>query len=280
MKQLLDLYREVLENGERREDRTGVGTISLFGAQVRYKMADGFPLVTTKKMSDVRWNGIVRELLWFLAGDTNNNTLKDAGVNIWNAWADENGELGPIYGHQWRKFGQYKFNPDTKYYARGYIEGVDQIEWLINELKTNPSSRRLIVSAWHPGQMKDMALPPCHTLFQFYVSNDDKLSLQLYQRSADLFLGVPYNIASYSLLLHMVAQVTGLKAHEFIHTIGDAHIYTNHIEQIQTQLSREPLPLPKLKINPEVIDIFSFTPGDFELVGYESHGPLAGKVAV
>lgn len=280
MKQLLDLYREVLENGEKREDRTGVGTISLFGAQVRYNMADGFPLVTTKKMSDVRWQGIVRELLWFLSGDTNNNTLKDAGVNIWNAWAAEDGELGPIYGHQWRNFNGYMYDTQSGKYFPGEPRGTDQISWLVQELKNNPQSRRLIVSAWNPNQMKDMVLPPCHTMFQFYVSHGNKLSLQLYQRSGDLFLGVPYNIASYSLLLHMVAQVTGLVPNEFIHTLGDAHIYTNHIEQIQTQLERSPMPLPQLKVNPQVKDVFSFTPGDFELVGYESHGPLVGKVAV
>ncbi len=264
MKQYLDLCRRVLAEGTRKEDRTGTGTVSVFGAQMRYNLEDGFPLLTTKKL---HLKSIIYELLWFLQGDTNVKYLQEHGVRIWNEWADENGELGPVYGHQWRSWPDY--NGGT----------IDQIAQVVEQIKHNPDSRRLIVSAWNVAEVNKMALPPCHTLFQFYVANG-RLSLQLYQRSADIFLGVPFNIASYALLLQMMAQVTGLKAGDFVHTLGDAHIYLNHLEQVNLQLTREPRALPKMKINPDVKDIFGFKYKDFELENYAPHPHIAGVVAV
>ena len=264
MKQYLDLCRRVLAEGTRKDDRTGTGTISVFGAQMRYNLEDGFPLLTTKKL---HLKSIIYELLWFLQGDTNVRYLQEHGVRIWNEWADENGELGPVYGHQWRSWPDY--NGGT----------IDQIKQVTEMIKHNPDSRRLIVSAWNVAEVNKMALPPCHTLFQFYVANG-RLSLQLYQRSADIFLGVPFNIASYALLLQMMAQVTGLKAGDFVHTLGDAHIYVNHLEQVNLQLTREPRALPTMKINPEVKDIFGFKYEDFELQNYDPHPHIAGVVAV
>jgi thymidylate synthase len=259
MKQYLDLLANILENGTKKEDRTGVGTISIFGAQTRYNLNDGFPIVTTKK---VHLKSIIHELLWFLKGDTNIKYLKDNGVRIWDEWADENGDLGPVYGKQWRDF-----------------NGVDQISNVVKTLKENPNSRRIIVSAWNPEVVDRMALPPCHTLFQFYVL-DNRLSCQLYQRSADTFLGVPFNIASYSLLTMMMAQVCGLQLGDFVHVTGDTHIYLNHIEQVKEQLKREPYPLPQMKINPNIKDIYGFEYGDFELANYQCHPAIKGKVAV
>jgi len=264
MKQYLELCQYVLSNGEKKQDRTGTGTISTFGYQMRFDLQEGFPLVTTKKL---HMKSIVHELLWFLKGDTNIKYLQDNGVRIWNEWADESGNLGPVYGHQWRSW------------TTTTGETVDQISQLIDQIKTNPDSRRLIVNAWNVGDVDKMALPPCHCMFQFHVSNG-KLSCQLYQRSADVFLGVPFNIASYALLTLMVAQVCGLEPGEFIHTFGDAHIYLNHLEQVELQLSREPHPLPTLKINKEVKDIFSFTYEDFELVDYVAHPHIKGVVSV
>lgn len=264
MKQYLDLLQHVLDHGNRREDRTGTGTLGVFGYQMRYNLEQGFPLMTTKKLHT---KSIVHELLWFLKGETNVKYLQDNGVRIWNEWADENGELGPIYGNQWRSW------PSST------GESIDQISEIITSIKENPHSRRHIVSAWNVGELSKMALPPCHILFQFYVA-DGKLSCQLYQRSADIFLGVPFNIASYSLLLMMVAQVTGLQTHEFVHTIGDAHIYLNHIEQVKLQLTREPKQLPKMKLNPSVKNIFDFTFDDFELVNYEAHPHIKGAISV
>ncbi|MDR4998614.1 thymidylate synthase [Brevibacillus sp. FSL K6-0770] len=264
MKQYLDLCQRILTEGVTKEDRTGTGTISIFGHQMRFDLSEGFPLVTTKKL---HMKSIIHELLWFLAGDTNVRYLQENGVRIWNEWADENGDLGPVYGKQWRSF----VGRDGK--------TVDQIQWVIDEIKKNPDSRRLIVSAWNPADLAEMALPPCHLLFQFYVA-DGKLSCQLYQRSADTFLGVPFNIASYALLTHMVAHVTGLEVGDFVHTLGDAHLYTNHIEQVKLQLTREPKPLPKLKLNPEVTSIFDFTYDDIEIVDYEAHPHIKGEVAV
>lgn len=288
MKQYLDLCRDVLQNGTYKSDRTGTGTISKFGAQVRYDLSEGFPLLTTKK---VHFNAVVHELLWFIAGDTNIKYLVDNGVRIWNEWPYEafkksyeyngetlkefvrkikedekfalkHGDLGPVYGKQWRNF-----------------NGVDQLQYIIDTLKTNPDSRRLILSAWNPAEIGQMALPPCHTLIQFYVV-DGKLSMQLYQRSADIFLGVPFNIASYSLLIAMLAQVTGLQVGEFIHTIGDAHIYSNHIEQINEQLSREPKSLPTLELNPDIKNLYDFKASDIVLKNYDAHPPIKGAVAV
>lgn len=264
MKQYLDLLDYVLNNGTKKEDRTGTGTISVFGYQMRFDLSNGFPLLTTKKL---HLKSIIYELLWFLKGDTNVKYLQENGVRIWNEWADENGELGPVYGHQWRSWPNYDGG------------SIDQITNVINQIKNNPNSRRLIVSAWNVAEVESMALPPCHTLFQFYVS-DGKLSLQLYQRSADIFLGVPFNIASYALLLMMVAQVTNLQPGEFIHTLGDAHIYTNHLDQVHEQLSREPRTLPTMKINPEVKDIFNFGFEDFSLENYNPHPHIKGVVAV
>ncbi|MBO8460797.1 MAG: thymidylate synthase [Bacteroidetes bacterium] len=264
MKQYLDLLQTVLKEGIHKEDRTGTGTTSIFGYQMRFNMDDGFPCLTTKKL---HLKSIIYELLWFLRGDTNIAYLKEHGVSIWDEWADANGDLGHIYGYQWRSW------PD---YNGGFI---DQISEAIKTIKGNPDSRRIIVSAWNVADLDKMNLPPCHAFFQFYVANG-RLSLQLYQRSADIFLGVPFNIASYALLLHMVAQVTGLKAGDFVHTLGDAHIYSNHIEQVKLQLSREPRPLPRLKMNPEVKDIFDFQYEDFELIDYNPHPHIKGAVAV
>ena len=264
MKQYLDLLDRILKEGVRKEDRTGTGTISVFGHQMRFNMEEGFPLLTTKKL---HLKSIIHELLWFLNGDTNVKYLQDNGVRIWNEWADENGDLGHIYGYQWRSW------PD---YEGGHI---DQISEVVNTLKTNPDSRRIIVNAWNVGDIKNMNLPPCHAFFQFYVA-DGKLSLQLYQRSADTFLGVPFNIASYALLLKMMAQVCGLKEGDFVHTLGDAHIYVNHLEQVREQLSREPRHLPTMKINPDVKSIFDFKYEDFELSDYDPHPHIKGIVAV
>ena len=264
MKQYLDLLNRILSEGTRKEDRTGTGTISVFGHQMRFNLEEGFPLLTTKKL---HLKSIIYELLWFLQGNTNVKYLQDHGVRIRNEWADENGELGPVYGHQWRSW------PD---YNGGVI---DQISNVVEQIKKNPDSRRLIVSAWNVAEVDSMALPPCHTLFQFYVA-DGKLSLQLYQRSADTFLGVPFNIASYALLLQMMAQVTGLKPGEFVHTTGDTHVYTNHLEQVQLQLTRAPRTLPVMRINPEVKSIFDFQYEDFVLENYDPWPHIAGKVSV
>ena len=264
MKQYLDLLDRILKEGVKKEDRTGTGTISVFGHQMRFNMEEGFPLLTTKKL---HLKSIIHELLWFLNGDTNVKYLQDNGVRIWNEWADENGDLGHIYGYQWRSW------PD---YEGGHI---DQISEVVNTLKTNPDSRRIIVNAWNVGDIKNMNLPPCHAFFQFYVA-DGKLSLQLYQRSADTFLGVPFNIASYALLLKMMAQVCGLKEGDFVHTLGDAHIYVNHLEQVREQLSRAPRHLPTMKINPDVKSIFDFKYEDFELSDYDPHPHIKGVVAV
>jgi len=264
MRQYLDLCQRILDEGVTKEDRTGTGTISVFGHQMRFDLSEGFPLITTKKLHT---KSIIHELLWFLTGDTNIRYLQENGVRIWNEWADENGDLGPVYGKQWRSFA----GRDGK--------TVDQIQWVVDEIKKNPDSRRLIVSAWNPAELSEMALPPCHLLFQFYVANG-KLSCQLYQRSADTFLGVPFNIASYALLTQMMAHVTGLEPGEFVHTLGDAHLYLNHIEQVKLQLSREPKPLPKLVLNPEVTSIFDFRFEDIEIVDYEAHPHIKGEVAV
>lgn len=264
MKQYLDLLQRIMDEGVHKEDRTGTGTISIFGHQMRFNLEEGFPLVTTKKL---HLKSIIHELLWFLKGDTNVKYLQENGVRIWNEWADGNGDLGHIYGYQWRSW------PD---YEGGFI---DQITEAVETIKKNPDSRRIIVSAWNVADIKNMNLPPCHAFFQFYVA-DGRLSLQLYQRSADTFLGVPFNIASYALLLQMVAQVTGLKAGEFIHTLGDTHIYLNHLEQVRLQLTRTPRPLPKMRINPDVKDLFSFKYEDFELTDYDPWPHIAGKVSV
>jgi thymidylate synthase len=283
MKQYLDLVKHVLENGNQKGDRTGTGTKSVFGYQMRFDLNEGFPMVTTKKL---HLKSIIYELLWFLKGDTNINYLQENGVKIWDAWADSNGDLGPVYGHQWRNWNS---------------EEIDQISELITELKTNPNSRRMLVSAWNPSVLPDTtksfeenvannkaALPPCHAFFQFYVASPDaskgetkgKLSCQLYQRSADIFLGVPFNIASYALLTMMIAQVCDLEVGEFIHTFGDAHIYNNHFEQLELQLTREPKPLPKMILNPDIKNIFDFDFDDFTLEGYEPHALIKGSVAV
>jgi thymidylate synthase len=274
MKQYLDLVQHVMHNGCQKGDRTGTGTKSVFGYQMRFDLSEGFPMVTTKKL---HFKSIVYELLWFLKGDTNIKYLQENGVKIWDAWADKNGDLGPVYGRQWRNWNN---------------EEIDQIANLISELKTNPNSRRMLVSAWNPSVLPDTAktfednvannkaaLPPCHAFFQFYVANG-KLSCQLYQRSADIFLGVPFNIASYALLTMMIAQVCDLEPGEFIHTFGDAHIYNNHMEQLELQISREPKPLPKMILNPDIKDIFNFDYDDFTLEGYEPHPPIKGNVAV
>ena len=277
MKQYLDLLRHVKEHGTFKSDRTGTGTYSVFGYQMRFNLADGFPLITTKKC---HLRSIIHELLWFLKGDTNIGYLKENGVRIWDEWATETGDLGPVYGKQWRSWE----GPNG--------EVVDQIQWLLDEIKKNPDSRRLVISAWNPTVLPDVkhspkenaamgkqALPPCHCLFQFYVL-DGKLSCQLYQRSADIFLGVPFNIASYALLTMMIAQVCGLELGEFVHTFGDAHIYSNHLEQVDEQLSREPLPLPTMKLNPMIKDLFEFTIDDIELVGYQAHPHIKAVVSV
>lgn len=264
MRQYLDLLKHVLNNGVEKADRTGTGTISTFGHQMRFDLNAGFPLVTTKK---VHLKSIIHELLWFLQGDTNIRYLTDNGVSIWNEWADKNGELGPVYGHQWRSWTN----------SNGKV--IDQISELIQQIKTNPDSRRLIVSAWNVGELDQMALMPCHLLFQFYVSNG-KLSCQLYQRSADVFLGVPFNIASYALLTQMLAQVCNLGVGDFVHTFGDVHIYSNHLEQVKLQLSREVRALPQMKINPKVKDIFKFKYEDFTLENYDPHPAIKAQVAV
>lgn len=264
MKQYLDLINRVLTEGVDKGDRTGTGTRSVFGHQMRFNLEEGFPLLTTKKL---HLKSIIYELLWFLKGDTNAGYLQEHGVRIWNEWADANGDLGPIYGKQWRSWPDYKGGT------------IDQISEVINTIKTNPDSRRIIVNAWNVAQIDEMALPPCHCFFQFYVA-DGRLSLQLYQRSADIFLGVPFNIASYALLLMMVAQVTGLSVGDFVHTLGDAHIYSNHFEQARLQLTREPRSLPKMIINPDVKDIFDFKYEDFSLEGYDPHPHIKATVAV
>lgn len=274
MQQYLDLIRHIQKQGSEKTDRTGTGTKSVFGYQMRFDLSEGFPLVTTKK---IHVKSVIHELLWFLKGDTNIEYLQENGVRIWNEWADKDGNLGPVYGHQWRNWNS---------------EGIDQIEALIKTLKTNPDSRRMLVSAWNPSVLPDTsisfaenvannkaALPPCHAFFQFYVA-DNKLSCQLYQRSADVFLGVPFNIASYALLTLMVAQVCGFEAGDFVHTFGDAHIYSNHQEQIATQLQRTPKPLPQMKLNPKITNLLDFTYEDFELIGYDPHPLIKGKVAV
>ncbi|MCT4588549.1 MAG: thymidylate synthase [Carboxylicivirga sp.] len=264
MKQYLDLLERVLDEGNKKEDRTGTGTISVFGYQMRFDLSEGFPLLTTKKL---HLKSIIHELLWFLKGSTNVKYLQDNGVRIWNEWAKEDGELGPIYGYQWRSWPDYK---------EGHI---DQIKEVIESIKNNPNSRRHIVSAWNVGAINDMQLPPCHILFQFYVA-DGKLSCQLYQRSADIFLGVPFNIASYAILTMMVAQVCGLEPGTFVHTLGDAHIYLNHIDQVKLQLTREPKSLPQFKINPDRKNIDDFIFEDFELVNYEAHPHIKGAISV
>ncbi len=264
MKQYLDLLRHVMEHGTMKADRTGTGTKSVFGYQMRFNLSDGFPLLTTKKL---HLKSIIYELLWFLKGDTNVKYLQDNGVRIWNEWADADGNLGPIYGKQWRAWRDY--NGGT----------IDQLSEAVETIRTNPDSRRIIVSAWNVADLPEMHLPPCHAFYQFYVA-DGRLSLQLYQRSADIFLGVPFNIASYALLLMMVAQVTGLEAGDFVHTLGDAHIYTNHFEQVREQLSREPRPLPTMRINPEVKSLFDFKYEDFTLENYNPHPHIKGVVAV
>lgn len=264
MKQYLDLCKHVLEQGEYKEDRTHTGTLSTFGYQMRFDLQEGFPLVTTKKL---HLKSIIHELLWFIHGDTNVKYLQENGVRIWNEWADENGDLGPVYGHQWRKWE----SNDGKI--------IDQLSNVIDEIKTNPNSRRLIINAWNVGDLDKMKLPPCHMMFQFYVANN-KLSCQLYQRSADVFLGVPFNIASYALLTMMIAQVCDLELGEFVHTLGDTHIYTNHLEQVKLQLTREPRSLPKMKLNKQVKSIFDFKYEDFELTEYDPHPHIPGQVAV
>ena len=264
MKQYLDLLDRILTEGHKKTDRTGTGTLSVFGNQMRFNLEDGFPLLTTKKL---HLKSIIYELLWFLRGDTNVRWLQEHGVRIWNEWADENGELGPVYGHQWRSWPDY--NGGT----------IDQIQNVIDLIKNHPDSRRMMVSAWNPAEVEQMALPPCHCLFQFYVA-DDRLSLQLYQRSADTVLGVPFNIASYALLLQMMAQVTGLKPGEFVHTTGDTHLYLNHLEQARLQLTRTPRPLPTMKINPDVKNLFDFKYEDFELEGYNPYDHIKAEVSV
>ena len=264
MKQYLDILDRILKEGVKKEDRTGTGTLSIFGTQSRYNLDDGFPLLTTKKL---HLKSIIYELLWFLRGDTNVRWLQEHGVRIWNEWADENGELGPVYGHQWRAWPDYKGGT------------IDQIKNVVRQIRETPDSRRMIVNAWNVAEVDSMALPPCHTMFQFYVA-DGRLSLQLYQRSADTFLGVPFNIASYALLLQMMAQVTGLKAGEFIHTTGDTHLYLNHLDQARLQLTRTPRPLPVMKINPDVKDLFSFRYEDFQLEGYDPYDHIKAEVSV
>lgn len=264
MKQYIDLLNHVISTGTQKPDRTGTGTLSIFGYQSRFNLEDGFPLLTTKKL---HLKSIIHELLWFLTGDTNIKYLRENGVRIWDEWADDDGNLGPVYGFQWRSWP----TPDGRH--------IDQISNVVESLTRNPDSRRHLISAWNVGQIDQMNLPPCHILVQFYVA-EGKLSCQLYQRSADIFLGVPFNIASYALLTLMMAQICGLKPGEFIHTLGDAHIYLNHLEQVRLQLTREPFPLPKMKINPEIKSIFDFKYDDFELVDYLAHPHIAGKVAV
>ena len=264
MRQYEDFLKHVFENGTKKTDRTGTGPISVFGGQLRFDLAESFPLITSKK---VHWKSVAHELLWFLKGDTNIQYLKDHNIKIWDAWADENGDLGPVYGKQWREWEA----PNG--------EKIDQIQYVLDTLKNNPDSRRIIVNAWNVGELNDMALTPCHCLFQFYVA-DGKLSCQLYQRSADLFLGVPFNIASYALLTLMIAQEVGLEPGEFVHTFGDAHIYSNHFEQVKEQLSREPRPYPKVKLNPDKKSVFEFLYEDFEVVGYDPHPRISAPIAI
>jgi len=264
MRQYLDLMRHVRDHGHRKEDRTGTGTLSLFGYQMRFDLAHGFPLVTTKKL---HLRSVIHELLWFLRGDTNIQYLHDNGVTIWDEWADTNGDLGPVYGKQWRSWPA----------AGG--RGIDQISQLVEQIRTNPDSRRLLVSAWNPGDIDQMALPPCHCLFQFYVAGG-RLSCQLYQRSADVFLGVPFNIASYALLTLMIAQVTHLRPGEFVHTFGDAHLYSNHLDQVELQMQREPYPLPMMKMNTDIKELFDFRYEDFQLTDYQSHPHIKAPVAI
>lgn len=281
MQAYLDLLAQVRRNGERRSDRTGVGTLGLFGAQLRFDLSRGFPLVTTKK---VHLRSIIEELLWFLAGRTDNQWLNERRVTIWDEWATPEqcarfgrkpGDLGPVYGHQWRNFGATRLADGS--YAR---DGVDQIRRLLDDLRAKPASRRHIVTGWNPLEADQVALPPCHTLFQFHVSGDGRLSCQLYQRSADLFLGVPFNIASYALLTHMIAQVAGLRAGDFVHTFGDVHVYLNHLEQVDLQLTREPRPLPTLRLNPAVTDLFAFQAEDISVEGYDPHPAIKAPVAI
>ena len=262
MKQYLDVLKDVLENGQDADNRTGIYARKVFGRQMRFDLSKGFPLVTTKKTF---FKGIVHELIWLISGNTNIKYLLDNNVHIWDEWADENGDLGPVYGHQWRNFNS---------------QGYDQIRDIIERIKKNPQDRRIIVSAWNPAQIEQMALPPCHCFFQFDVTPDGRLNCMLYQRSCDMFLGVPFNIASYSLLTMMIAQVCGLKPGEFVHTLGNAHIYSNHFEQVKLQLTREPLPLPTVRLNPDVKNIDDFKFEDIELVGYQSHSAIKGEVAV
>ncbi len=264
MKQYLNMLNRILTEGERKEDRTGTGTISIFGHQERYNLQDGFPLLTTKKL---HLKSIIYELLWFLKGDTNVHYLQEHGVRIWNEWADEQGELGPVYGHQWRSWPDYQGGT------------IDQIQQVVDTLRTNPNSRRMMVSAWNVAEVNEMALPPCHTMFQFYVA-DGRLSLQLYQRSADTFLGVPFNIASYALLLQMMAQVTGFEPGDFIHTTGDTHLYLNHLDQARLQISRTPRPLPTMRLNPDVKNIFDFQYEDFQLENYHPWDHIKAEVSV
>lgn len=264
MKQYIDLLQHILNDGVQKDDRTGTGTLSVFGYQMRFDLADGFPLITTKKL---HLKSIIHELLWFMQGDTNVRYLQENGVRIWNEWADEHGELGPIYGHQWRSWPDYNGG------------SIDQLSEVVRQIKENPDSRRMIVSAWNVADLPRMKLPPCHLLFQFYVA-DGKLSLQLYQRSADTFLGVPFNIASYALLLQMVAQVSGLQPGEFIHTTGDTHLYLNHIEQAELQISRTPRPLPRMILNPDVKNLFDFRYEDFQLENYDPYPHISAKVSV
>lgn len=264
MRQYLDLVQNILDHGVKKGDRTGTGTLSMFGYQMRFNLQDGFPSLTTKKL---HFKSIIYELIWFLNGDTNIKYLNDHGVRIWDEWADEHGELGPVYGAQWRSWNT------------GDGRSVDQISQVIEQIKTNPNSRRLIVSAWNVAEIENMALPPCHTLFQFYVANG-RLSCQLYQRSADVFLGVPFNIASYALLTMMIAQVCDLEAGDFVHTLGDAHLYLNHLEQARLQLTRQPYPLPQMRINPAVKSIFDFEYADFELLNYQAHPSIKAEISV
>ncbi len=264
MRQYLDLVQNILDHGVKKGDRTGTGTLSMFGYQMRFNLQDGFPLLTTKKL---HLKSIIYELIWFLNGDTNIKYLNDHGVRIWDEWADEHGELGPVYGAQWRSWNT------------GDGRSVDQISQVIEQIKTNPNSRRLIVSAWNVAEIENMALPPCHTLFQFYVANG-RLSCQLYQRSADVFLGVPFNIASYALLTMMIAQICDLEAGDFVHTLGDAHLYLNHLEQARLQLTRQPYPLPQMRINPAVKSIFDFEYADFELLNYQAHPSIKAEISV